>query len=139
MTQLHSITFETVKFKGSGVEGTKEYHVLYLTHSTTTPGVFEIRKKTPFIKEKSTAIEFDIPTRIVSYSTDVPIIVMCDGRYSMILIPGLQGQFILLPPDGYLPDSQPPIADERRAECMEIIGILPHRHMQFLMFPEMLE
>jgi hypothetical protein len=139
MTQLHSITFETIKFTGSRAEGTKEYHVLYLTPSTTTPGLFEIKKHNPFLKEKTTSISFDFHTRIVGYSTNVPIVVMCDGHNSMILMPNHIGQLVFLPPDGYLPDSQLPVANELRAECMEIIGILPNRLMHFLIFPEMLE
>jgi hypothetical protein len=134
MTQLHSITFEKVKLKGSGVEGTKEYHILYLFHSKANPGIFEIIKQNPFLKEKTTSTTFDFHTRIVGYSTDVPIVVMCDGQDSIILMPDHHGQLVLLPPEGYPARFKYPPG----AEFEEIIGISPDMNMQFLIFPEFL-
>jgi hypothetical protein len=135
MTQLHSITFEKIKIQESRIEGTKEYHILYLLHSKISPGMFDIKNHNPFLKEKTTGITFDIPTRIVGYSTDVPIIIMCDGQRSIILMPNHSGQLVFLPPHGYPPDSKPTGVEQHQ----EIIGILQNRYMQFQMFPKALK
>jgi hypothetical protein len=129
MTQLHSIAFERVNVNGlSYVQGTNEYHILYLVHSKKIPGLFEIKKQNPFLKETTTSILFDYPTRIVGYSTDVPIVISFknidpDPRQSILLMPNYRGQNPLM------------LSDDLNAVLpfQEIIGFTT-RTMQFSEF-----
>jgi len=130
MSFMHAITLEEIRIVGGDtpVKGLERYHTLYLFHSNGNPGLFEISEQTPFPKERKTVFHADYNMRIVSYSTDTPILVLLDGRTTSVLMPDCHGEFIQVPVD----HGVPPAPEGCDTRFIKIVGITPHHQIQFL-------
>ncbi len=137
MTQVHSIIFEEVdRF----LSGTAQFTTVYLFHSKEHPNLFELCEVSPFRKERQTKYTIkNTPSRIVGYSTDVPIIIQRNGKYIVVLLPNYSGELVLMPIEDM---PWPPSVSTRTLEernKIKIAAFSSDSTLQFLEYPNNIE
>ena len=137
MTNLHSITFEEATgpickdrtINDWEMVRTGRYHILYLFHDKLHPGLFEIAEQAPSVKGRKTSFQIDKDLILVSYSTDIPIIVQFESRWETILMPNYHGQLVLLRMSEHSLDEQLP-----NLKLMKIMAFAKNSTFRFLEF-----